>query len=77
MYCLQWLIPVLLIPNPVNPAWKLNHDIFIICYLFGFFIEKRPCTLCSLIFFVAACMLWQNFYGPSWNYGCESEDYFI
>merc|ERR1712183_655128 len=37
MYCLQWLIPVLLLPKPVNPALLYNHVIFIvamvlICY---------------------------------------------
>jgi hypothetical protein len=49
MYCLQWLIPVLLIPKPVNPALLYNHVVFIILYLFSFFIERKPCTICSLV----------------------------
>jgi hypothetical protein len=49
MYCLQWLIPVLLIPKPVNPALLYNHVMFMVLYLFGFFVERKPCTICSLV----------------------------
>ena len=67
MYCLQWLIPVLLLPKPVrfsrnflltkccdnfsqvNPALLYNHVMFIVLYLTGFFLEKKPCTICSLV----------------------------
>lgn len=43
MYCLQWLIPVLLIPKPIHPALLYNHAVFIFLYLLGFFLERKPC----------------------------------
>lgn len=51
MYCLQWLIPVLLIPKPMNPALLYNHVMFMVLYLFGFFVERKPCTICSLVLY--------------------------
>ena len=33
----------------VNPALLYNHVMFIVLYLTGFFLEKRPCTVCSLV----------------------------
>lgn len=50
MYCLQWLIPVLLIPKPVNLAFLSNHVVVMVLYLVGFFLERKPCTMCSLVF---------------------------
>ncbi|KAI0240059.1 Bladder cancer-associated protein, partial [Lamellibrachia satsuma] len=64
MYCLQWLIPVLLIPKPVNPAFFCNHDMFIAFYLAGFFLERKPCTICSLVFLAAVFLLCYSCYGP-------------
>ncbi len=70
MYCLQWLIPVLLIPKPVNPALLYNHAVLMVLYLTGFFLERKPCTVCSVVFLVAfglvcsssgytaECLLW-------------------
>ncbi|XP_014298557.1 bladder cancer-associated protein [Microplitis demolitor] len=70
MYCLQWLIPVLLIPKPVNPALLPTHVMFMVLYLIGFFLERRPCIICSLVFFIAVslicysgvgnCLFWSN-----------------
>ena len=93
MYCLQWLIPILLIPKPVNPALLYNHVMFmgkytnlykitmnikspillvkvswqklvdkmkisfLVLYLFGFFIERKPCTICSLVFVFAVILI--------------------
>ena len=57
MYCLQWLIPVLLIPKPVNPALLYNHVVFIVLYLTGFFLERKPCTICSLVFVIAVFLI--------------------
>ena len=57
MYCLQWLIPVLLIPKPVNPALLYNHVALMVLYLTGFFLERKPCTICSIIFVVALVLL--------------------
>jgi len=63
MYCLQWLIPVLLIPKPVNPALLYNHVMFMVLYLFGFFIERKPCTTCSLVFLSAVIFICTSGYG--------------
>ncbi|XP_076398099.1 BLCAP apoptosis inducing factor bc10 [Megachile rotundata] len=70
MYCLQWLIPVLLIPKPVNPALLQTYLMFMTLYLIGFFLERKPCTICSLVFLVAVllncysgtgnCILWST-----------------
>ena len=63
MYCLQWLIPVLLIPKPVNPALLYNHVVFMILYLASFFIERKPCTICSLVFIFALILICTSGYG--------------
>merc|ERR1711953_1249114 len=84
MYCLQWLIPVLLLPKPVNPALLYNHVMFIVLYLTGFFLEKKPCTICSLVFIVAmvlicysgydSCLFWSfcNHQDVDVDYTCEA-----
>uniref|UniRef100_A0A2M4AVZ9 Putative bladder cancer-associated protein n=1 Tax=Anopheles triannulatus TaxID=58253 RepID=A0A2M4AVZ9_9DIPT len=70
MYCLQCLIPVLLIPKPTNPALMQTHVMFIVLYLIGFFLERKPCTICSVVFIMAVflicnsgvgnCLFWGN-----------------
>ncbi|OXU22390.1 hypothetical protein TSAR_005082 [Trichomalopsis sarcophagae] len=70
MYCVQWLIPVLLIPKPVNPALLQTHVMFMVLYLIGFFLERKPCTVCSLVFLatvflicysgIGNCLFWSN-----------------
>lgn len=60
MYCLQWLIPVLLIPKPVNPALLYNHAVLMVLYLTGFFLERKPCTICSIVFAVALALVWSS-----------------
>jgi hypothetical protein len=57
MYCLQWLIPVLLLPKPVNPAFLYNHAMFVVLYLVGFVLERRPCAICSLVFATALFLI--------------------
>jgi hypothetical protein len=58
MYCLQWLIPVLLIPKPwLHPSLLFEHAVFVWFYVLGFFMERRPCYICSLIFFAAVAFL--------------------
>ncbi|XP_076060257.1 BLCAP apoptosis inducing factor bc10 [Oratosquilla oratoria] len=57
MYCLQWLIPVLLIPKPVPVGLLHNHVVFMVLYLAGFFLERKPCTICSLVFLAAVTFL--------------------
>ncbi|XP_063701090.1 bladder cancer-associated protein [Culicoides brevitarsis] len=57
MYCLQALLPVLLIPKPqANPAMVQTHIFFVILFLVSFFLERKPCTICSIVF-ISACFL--------------------
>ncbi len=58
MYCLQWLIPVLLIPKPVNPALLYNHLMLMVLYLTGFFLERKPCTICTVVFLMAVVLIY-------------------
>ena len=76
MYCLQWLIPVLLIPKPVNPALLYNHVVFMVLYLFSFFLERKPCTVCSLVFIFAVFLICSSGYGNClfWNDDEDSGD---
>ncbi|EAT33408.1 AAEL014317-PA [Aedes aegypti] len=79
MYCLQCLIPVLLIPKPTNPALMQTHVMFIVLYLIGFFLERKPCTICSLVFLAAVflicnsgvgnCLFWGNCEGHTCDNG--------
>ncbi|OZC12689.1 hypothetical protein X798_00321 [Onchocerca flexuosa] len=74
MYCLQWLIPVLLIPKHwLHPTFIIDQALFMWFYVVGFFMErrvystltkpktelgpKRPCYICSIIFFTAVGLL--------------------
>ncbi|CAD5210058.1 unnamed protein product [Bursaphelenchus xylophilus] len=58
MYCLQFLLPVLLIPKPIiHPTFLIDHALFLWFYIIGFIISKRPCHVCLLLFFVAAFFL--------------------
>lgn len=75
MYCLQWLIPVLLIPKPLNPALVQTHVMFMVLYLIGFFLERKPCTLCSLVFLAAVFLICYSGVGNClfWSSVCENE----
>lgn len=73
MYCLQWLIPVLLIPKPLNPALLYNHAMFMVFYLAGFFLERKPCTICSLVFLAAVFMICYSCVGNCIFWPCETE----
>ncbi|XP_077290416.1 BLCAP apoptosis inducing factor bc10 [Arctopsyche grandis] len=57
MYCLQWLLPVLLIPKPVNAALMPTHAMFVALYLLGFFLERKPCAICSVLFLAAVLLI--------------------
>lgn len=74
MYCLQWLIPVLLIPKPLNPALLHNHAMFLILYLTGFFLERKPCTICSIVFIAAVFLICYNCVGNCIFWGCPEEE---
>ena len=74
MYCLQWLIPVLLIPKPVNPALLHTHVMFMVLYLIGFFLERKPCTICSLVFLAAVFLICYSGVGNCllWSSNCDT-----
>lgn len=57
MYCLQWLLPLLLIPRPANLFLLHNHSMFMTLYLASFFLERRPCTICTIVFIVAVILI--------------------
>ncbi|EDW18352.1 hypothetical protein AWZ03_006397 [Drosophila navojoa] len=78
MYCLQCLLPVLLIPKPTNPALMETHVMFIVLYLIGFFLERKPCTICSLVFLTAVSLICYSgvgnciFWGSCEGHHCEN-----
>jgi len=74
MYCLQWLIPVLLLPKPVNPAFLYNHAMFVILYLLGFVLERRPCAICSLVFAAAVFLICYSWSSHCVMWPCEPSD---
>ncbi|KAK7099946.1 hypothetical protein V1264_022970 [Littorina saxatilis] len=74
MYCLQWLIPVLLMPKPLNPAFIYNHAMFIILYLTGFFLVRKPCTICSLVFLAAVFLICYNCVGNCILWHCTEDE---
>ncbi|CEF66708.1 Bladder cancer-associated protein [Strongyloides ratti] len=59
MYCLQWLLPLFLIPKVgFHPDQIIERAILSWIYLIGFFIERRPCHVCTaafIIFLLAYC----------------------
>ncbi|KAH9516756.1 BLCAP apoptosis inducing factor bc10 [Dermatophagoides farinae] len=57
MYCLQWLIPVLLIPKPTNSFHLQNHIMFIILYMISCLLERKTCMICLLLFAIMAFIL--------------------
>lgn len=77
MYCLQGLIPVLLLPKPVNPALLYNHGMILVLYIAGFFLERKPCTICSLVFFLALMFICYSGYDscPFWSSCSDEADY--
>ncbi|XP_011565139.1 bladder cancer-associated protein [Plutella xylostella] len=77
MYCLQWLIPVLLIPKPVNPALVNTQVMFMVLYLIGFFLERKPCTVCSFVFLAAVFLICYSGIGNClfWGSQCETDKY--
>ena len=78
MYCLQYMIPVLMLPKPVNPTLLQNHVVLVTLYLMGYFLERKPCTICTLIFLVAVFLLCSSAFGSSCLFSltaCDSLEY--
>ena len=57
MYCLQWMLPVLFVPKSVCAMVVQDQMLVIFLYLLAFFIERRPCILCILVFIVAVFVI--------------------
>ena len=57
MYCLQWMLPVLFLPRPTSVVMLQNQCMVVVLYLIGFLFERRPCTLCLLVFIIAVYVL--------------------
>ncbi|VDP99804.1 unnamed protein product [Trichobilharzia regenti] len=52
MICLQFIIPLLFMPKPSNPAADIHHTIYILLFLICFFLERKPCAICAIILFI-------------------------
>ncbi|XP_068120599.1 apoptosis inducing factor BLCAP [Hyperolius riggenbachi] len=72
MYCLQWLLPVLLIPKPLNPALWFSHSVFMGFYLLSFLLERKPCTICALVFLGALFLICYSCWGNCFLYHCSA-----
>ncbi|KAI8499267.1 hypothetical protein Bbelb_230310 [Branchiostoma belcheri] len=70
----EWLLPVLLIPKPLNPALWYNHSMFMGLYLASFFLEKKPCTICTLVFLAALFFICYSCQGNCVFYSCTDGD---
>lgn len=57
MYCLQWLLPVLLISKPSSPLHLQNQVVFAALYLVGAVLERKPCLICLLLFLLTTTIL--------------------
>ena len=57
MYCLQWMLPILLVPKSACAMVMQDQMLVILLYMLAFFIERRPCVLCVLVFVVAVVVL--------------------
>ncbi|KAK0425597.1 hypothetical protein QR680_009279 [Steinernema hermaphroditum] len=61
MYCLQWLLPVLLIPKHFwNPCYLPDQTLILWTWVATFFIDRRPCYVCSFLFIVAVLVMYCN-----------------
>ncbi|KAL4655725.1 bladder cancer-associated protein [Arapaima gigas] len=66
-----WLLPVLLIPKPLNPALWFNHSMFMGFYLLSFLLERKPCTICALVFLAALFLICYSCWGNCFLYHCH------
>uniref|UniRef100_A0A672ZPR4 Bladder cancer associated protein n=1 Tax=Sphaeramia orbicularis TaxID=375764 RepID=A0A672ZPR4_9TELE len=67
---LRWIValPVLLIPKPLNPALWFNHSMFMGFYLLSFLLERKPCTICALVFLAALFLICYSCWGNCFLY---------
>ena len=57
MYCLHWMLPVLLVPKSACALVLQDQMMVIFLYLLAFLLERRPCILCVIVFVVAVVVL--------------------
>ncbi|GAV07133.1 hypothetical protein RvY_17009 [Ramazzottius varieornatus] len=72
MYCLQWLLPLLLVPKPALPYLmaQVEYTAFFTLYIVGFILKRKPCILCTVVFLLTCflvcwsgignCVFWVN-----------------
>ena len=82
MYCLHWMLPVLFVPKSACALIMQDQMLVIILYLIAFFLERRPCILCIIVFIVAIvvvcysglgqCILCHWSLSHFFSYSCES-----
>lgn len=78
MYCLQWLLPLLLIPRPMNPFMLNNYSMFMTLYLASFFLERRPCTICTVVFVAAVFLICYSGLGNCLFFSeCSTQHWFL
>jgi hypothetical protein len=60
----------------MNPALLYNHVVFMVLYLTGFFLERKPCTICSIVFVIAVGLLCSSGYGNCifWDNECDDSE---
>ncbi|MGH0189773.1 UNVERIFIED_CONTAM: hypothetical protein FKN15_038437 [Acipenser sinensis] len=71
IFNVMWLLPVLLIPKPLNPALWFNHSMFMGFYLLSFLLERKPCTICALVFLAALFLICYSCWGNCFLYHCS------
>ena len=51
------MVPVLMLPKPINPTLLQNQVMMVILYLVGYYLEHKPCTICTLLFLTAVLLI--------------------
>lgn len=77
MYCLQYILPLMFLPKPTNPSSMQTHTAFVLLYLINYILERKPCSICLIVFLTAVgltcssggCLLWSN----CKDHVCESD----
>jgi len=62
-----------MLPKPVNPSYAIHHSVLIVSYLLDFFLEKKPCTICSAVFVVAMALVCYSGHACC-IFGCVDDD---
>lgn len=47
------MLPLLILPKPTNPASMQIHTAFVLLYLINYILERKPCSICVIVFLTA------------------------